>query len=49
MGKKKTETPKLSTQEKKKLSLLEHYSDKEVKEMLNYIANNTKKEIEKTL
>lgn len=48
MGKK--EAPKeLTKQEKKKLTLLEHYTDKDVKEMLNYIANNTKKEIEKTL
>ncbi len=39
----------LSKEEKKKLELLEHYSDKEVQEMLNYIANNTKKEIDETI
>jgi len=49
MGKKKKPQPELSREEKKKLTLLEHYSDKDVKEMLDYIANNTKKEIEKTL
>lgn len=40
---------KLTKEEKKKLELLEHYSDKEVQEMLNYIANNTKKEIDETI
>ena len=49
MGKKKKPQPELSREEKKKLTLLEHYSDKDVKEMLDFIANNTKKEIEKTL
>ena len=39
----------LSKEERKKLDLLEHYSDKDIKEMLNYIANNTKKEIDKVL
>ena len=42
-------TNALTKQEKKKLDLLSHYSDKEVREMLNYIAQNTKKEIDKTL
>ena len=48
---KKSETPepKLTKQEKKKLTLLEHYSDKDIKEMLNYIAQNTKKEINENL
>lgn len=40
---------KLSKQEKKKLDLLEHYSEKEIKEMLNYVANNTKKEVNEVL
>lgn len=39
----------LSKWDKKKLQLLEHYSEKDIKEMLNYIANNTKKEIDKVL
>lgn len=43
------EQPKLSKEEKKKLSLLEHYSPKDVQEMLNYIANNSKKEIDKVI
>lgn len=42
-------TNALTKQEKKKLDLLSQYSDKEVREMLNYIAQNTKKEIDKTL
>lgn len=33
----------------KKLKLLEHYSPKEIQEMLNYIAQNTKKEIDEVL
>jgi len=40
---------KLSKQDKKKLELLSRYSDKDVKEMLAFIANNTKKEIDKTI
>jgi superfamily II DNA/RNA helicase len=40
---------KLSKQEKKKLDLLEHYSEKEIKEMLAYIANSTKKEVDEVL
>lgn len=43
------EQPKLSKEEKKKLSLLEHYSPKDIQEMLNYIANNSKKEIDKVI
>lgn len=39
----------LTKEDKKKLKLLEHYSDKEIQEMLNYIATNTKKEINETL
>ena len=46
--KKKTE-PQVSKGDKKKLELLEHYSPKDVQEMLNYIAMNTKKEIDKTI
>ena len=33
----------------KKLKLLEHYSPKDIQEMLNYIAQSTKKEINETL
>jgi len=40
---------RLSKLEKKKLQLLEHYSDKDIQEMLNYIAQNTKKEVTETL
>ena len=43
------EQPKLSKEEKKKLSLLEHYSPRDIQEMLNYIANNSKKEIDKVI
>ena len=39
----------LTKQDKRKLDLLSHYSDKEVSEMLNYIAQNTKKEIDKVI
>ena len=39
----------LSKEEKKKLQLLEHYSEKDVREMINYIATNSKKEIDETL
>lgn len=41
--------PKLSKEEEKKLSLLEHYSPKDIQELLNYVAMNTKKEIDKTI
>lgn len=40
---------KLSKQDKKKLELLEHYSPKDIQEMLNYIAQNSKKEIDKVI
>lgn len=43
------EPPKLSKQERKKLDLLQHYSDKDVRDMLNYIAQNSKKEIDKVI
>ena len=39
----------LSKEEKRKLELLQHYSDKDVKAMLNYIATNSKKEIDKVI
>ena len=39
----------LSKEEKRKLELLQHYSDKDIKEMLNFIANNSKKEIDEVL
>lgn len=35
--------------EKKKLVLLEHYSPKDIQEMLNYIATNTKREVNEVL
>lgn len=40
---------KLSKQDKKKLELLEHYSDKDIKEMLAFIASNKKKEIDEVI
>jgi hypothetical protein len=40
---------KLSKQDKNKLELLSRYTDKDVKEMLAYIANNTKREIDKII
>lgn len=40
---------KQSKQDKKKLALLEHYTDKDIKDMLNYIAMNSKKEIDEVL
>jgi hypothetical protein len=40
---------KLSKQDKKKLELLEHYSERDIKEMLNYIAQNSKKEIDQVI
>lgn len=43
------EKPTLSKEEKKKLSLLEHYSPRDIQEMLNYIANNSKREIDKVI
>ena len=45
----KKQKPMLSKGDRKKLELLQHYSDKDVKEMLNFIAQNTKKEIDKTI
>ena len=45
---KKTQ-PQLSKEERKKLDLLQHYSDKDIKDMLNYIAQNSKKEIDKVI
>ena len=39
----------LSKEEKRKLELLQHYTDKDVKAMLNYIATNSKKEIDKVI
>lgn len=39
----------LSKEEKKKLDLLEHYSPKDIRDMLNYIATNNKKEIDKVI
>ena len=47
--KKEGEKHKLTKQEKKKLDLLEHYSEKEIKEMLAYIAQTNKKEIDEVI
>lgn len=41
--------PKLSKGDKKKLELLEHYTPKDIQEMLNYIAKTNKKEIDKVI
>ena len=46
--KKKTEQ-NLSKGDKKKLELLEHYSPKDIQEMLAYIAATNKKEIDKVI
>lgn len=40
---------KLSKEQQKKLDLLEHYSEKEIKEMLAYIANSSKREVNEVL
>lgn len=40
---------RMDKSDQKKLNLLKHYSEKDVQEMLNFIAMNTKKEIDKTL
>lgn len=40
---------RMDKSDQKKLNLLKHYSEKDIQEMLNYIAMNTKKEIDKTL
>jgi hypothetical protein len=39
----------LTKEEKQKLDLLRHYSDKDIKEMLDYVAKNTKREVNETL
>lgn len=39
----------LTKEEKRKLELLEHYTDKDIQEMLNYIARNTKREIDEVI
>lgn len=40
---------RMDKSDQKKLNLLKHYSEKDIQEMLNYIAMNTKREIDKTL
>lgn len=45
----KKKEPDLSKQDKKKLELLQHYSPKDIQEMLNFIAQNTKKEIDEVI
>lgn len=40
---------KMNKSDEKKLQLLKHYSEKDIQEMLNYIAMSTKKEINETL
>lgn len=44
-----TLTQKKDKEWEKKLKLLEHYSPKDIQEMLNFIAQNTKKEIDEVL
>lgn len=39
----------LTKKDKKKLDLLQHYSEKEIRDMLNYIATSTKKEVNDVL
>ena len=39
----------ISKEEKRKLELLKHYSNKDIKDMLNFIATNNKKEIDKVI
>lgn len=43
------DTLKMNKSDEKKLQLLKHYSEKDIQEMLNYIAMSTKKEINETL
>lgn len=47
--KKEEQKPKLSKEERKKLDLLQHYSDKDIKEMLAFIAQTNKKEINEVI
>lgn len=47
--KKEEQNPKISKQERKKLDLLQHYSDKDIKEMLAYIAQTSKREINEVI
>ena len=42
-------TQKKDKEEEKKLQLLEHYSSKDIEEMLDYIAQSTKKEVNEVL
>lgn len=44
-----TDALRMSKADEKKLQLLKHYSEKDIQEMLNYIAMSTKKEINETL
>lgn len=44
-----TLSQKKDKENEKKLSLLEHYSSKDIQKMLNYIAQNTKREIDEVL
>lgn len=44
-----TDVLKMNKSDEKKLQLLKHYSEKDIQEMLNYIAMSTKKEINETL
>ena len=39
----------LTKKDKKKLDLLQHYSEKEIRDMLNYVATSTKKEVNDVL
>lgn len=44
-----TDVLRMDKSAQKKLKLLEHYSEKDIQEMLNYIAQNTKKEVNEVL
>lgn len=44
-----TDALRMNKSDEKKLQLLKHYSEKDIQEMLNYIAMSTKKEINETL
>lgn len=44
-----TDVLRMNKADEKKLQLLKHYTDKNIQEMLNYIATNTKKEVNEVL
>lgn len=44
-----TNVLRMDKADKKKLQLLEHYSEKEIRDMINYVATSTKKEVNEVL